>query len=98
MPSLRSLSSGRNALEKDRAMSYVLDMTITHQTVVDENGKPTAAQIPWDEFEMIREEMEESDEATAEEAAAIDEAHKDRAEGNDGAFVDLDKFMTECES
>ena len=79
-------------------MSYTANMTITHQTVVDKNGKPTAAQIPWAEFELICEAMEESDEATLEEAEAIAEAHKDRAEGNDEAFMDLDKFMAECES
>jgi PHD/YefM family antitoxin component YafN of YafNO toxin-antitoxin module len=79
-------------------MSYTANMSITYQTVVDENGEPTAAQIPWDEFKLIREAMEESDEATPEEAEAIAEAHKDRAEGNEDAFKDLDEFMSECKS
>ena len=29
-------------------------MTITHQTVVDSQGKPAAALIPWSEFLLIR--------------------------------------------
>lgn len=32
-------------------------MTIHHQTVLDENGNPTAAIIPWDEFRIIKAEM-----------------------------------------
>lgn len=73
-------------------------MTITCQTVVDENGKPTAAQIPREQVELIRDELEESSEATPEEAAPIVEAQKDRAEGNDDAFMDLDNFMTEVKN
>ena len=76
-------------------MSYTCDMTIHYQTVVDEDGNPTAAQIPWDEFEALLEEIEDSDEATPEEAEAIDEANNDRAEGNDEAFTDLTDFMAE---
>ena len=79
-------------------MSYSAGMTITYQTVVDENGKPTAAQIPWEQFELIRDELEESSEATPEEAEAIAEAQKDRAQGNDDAFMDLDDFMAEVKS
>jgi hypothetical protein len=43
-------------------------MTITHQTVVDSQGKPAAALIPWSEFLLIQEILDGSD-VTAEEAA-----------------------------
>ncbi len=33
-------------------------MTITHQIVTDAEGKPVAAQIPWDEFQVIKAEIE----------------------------------------
>ena len=32
-------------------------MTITHQIVTDAEGQPTAALIPWDEFEVIQAEV-----------------------------------------
>lgn len=38
-------------------------MTITHQKLVDEDGNPTAALIPWEEFRMIQAELEKSDDA-----------------------------------
>ncbi len=40
-------------------MNYATNMTITHQTVLDEDGNPTAALIPWDEFQLIRAELGE---------------------------------------
>lgn len=79
-------------------MSYPETMTIEHQIVIDADGNPVAAQIPWAEFEALLEELEhleDSDEATPEEAEAIEEAKKDRAEGNEDAFIDLDTFMAE---
>ena len=36
-------------------------MTITHQTLMDANGNPTAALIPWDEFEAIQQRLSEAD-------------------------------------
>jgi len=33
-------------------------MTITHQILTDAEGRPVAAQIPWEEFEMIKAELE----------------------------------------
>ncbi|MCF6312114.1 MAG: hypothetical protein L3J39_06660 [Verrucomicrobiales bacterium] len=72
-------------------------MTITHQTVMDENGKPSAVIIPWKQFELIREELENL-EATPEEEDAIAEAQKDRADRNDEAFMDLKDFMAEYKS
>ena len=32
-------------------------MTIKHQTVFDSDGKPTAALIPWEEFETLRDRL-----------------------------------------
>ena len=52
-------------------------MTITHQTVVDSQGKPAAALIPWSEFLLIQEILDGSD-VTAEEAATLREAETDR--------------------
>ena len=39
-------------------MSYTAVMTIEHQIVTDADGKPVAAQIPWDQFQVIKAEME----------------------------------------
>lgn len=68
-------------------------MTITHQTVVDSEGKPAAALIPWAEFLRIRELLE--DEVTDEEAAALREAESDRRAGNREAFTDLSSIKAE---
>lgn len=32
-------------------------MTITHQTLMDADGNPTAALIPWDEFQAIQKQL-----------------------------------------
>lgn len=69
-------------------------MTITHQTVVDSQGKPAAALIPWSEFLLIQE-LLESGEVTAEEAAALREAETDRRSGNRDAFTDLVSLKAE---
>jgi len=42
-------------------MGYAVSMTITHQTLLDEEGKPTAAVIPWSQFKEIRDRLEEED-------------------------------------
>lgn len=68
-------------------------MTITHQTVVDSQGKPAAALIPWAEFLRIRELLE--DEVSDEEAAALREAESDRRAGNLDAFTDLSSIKAE---
>lgn len=36
-------------------------MIITHQILTDAEGRPVAAQIPWDEFEEIRDRLNEDD-------------------------------------
>lgn len=38
-------------------------MTITHQKLVDEDGNPTAALIPWEEFRLIQAELETPEDA-----------------------------------
>jgi PHD/YefM family antitoxin component YafN of YafNO toxin-antitoxin module len=69
-------------------------VTITHQTVVDSQGKPAAALIPWAEFLLIREILE-SDEASSEEADALREAAADRRAGRLDAFADLASLKAE---
>ena len=69
-------------------------MTITHQTVVDEQGMPAAALIPWAEFLLIQEILE-GGEVTDEEAAALREADADRRAGNRDAFTDLTSLKAE---
>jgi len=69
-------------------------MTITHQTVVDSQGKPAAALIPWSEFLLIQDILE-GDKVTAEEAAILREAEADRRSGNRDAFTDLAALKAE---
>jgi len=44
-------------------MGYIAGMTITYQTLIGEDGEPTAAQIPWDEFRVIKAELEVAEDA-----------------------------------
>lgn len=74
-------------------MSYTKVMTITHQTVIGKDGKPTAALIPYAQFVELVETY--GLDFTDEERAAIREAQEDRAAGNDGAFVGLDEVKRE---
>jgi PHD/YefM family antitoxin component YafN of YafNO toxin-antitoxin module len=69
-------------------------MTITHQTVVDSQGKPAAALIPWSEFLLIQEILEGAD-VSDEEAAALREAEADRRSGDRNAFTDLATLKAE---
>ena len=55
---------------------------------------PAAALIPWSEFLLIQE-LLESGEVTAEEAAALREAETDRRSGNRDAFTDLASLKAE---
>jgi len=75
-----------------------MNMTIAHQTVFDEHGKPTAVLIPWDVFLRVREELgdiADDDEITPEIREALEEAARDRAEGNTDAFTSLEDVMAE---
>jgi PHD/YefM family antitoxin component YafN of YafNO toxin-antitoxin module len=67
-------------------------MTITHQTVLDEEGKPVAALIPWDEFKRIQECLSEGGEVEISEewreelrtrASDIDEGRVELIDGED---------------
>lgn len=69
-------------------------MTIAHQTVIDSQGKPAAALIPWAEFVRIQALLED-DEITGDEATALREAEADRRTGNCDAFTDLASLKTE---
>lgn len=60
-------------------------MTITHQTVLGEDGRPSAAIIPWDVFQQIRDALDDG-ELSADEIEAMREAERDRLEGNEEAF------------
>ena len=44
-------------------MGYTACMTISYQTVMGEDGEPTAALIPWEEFRVIRAELEGAEDA-----------------------------------
>ena len=63
-------------------------MTITHQTVIGENGEPSAVITPWDVFQKVRSLFE--DLPTPDEAEAMQEAENDRRASNKEAFTDLD--------
>lgn len=78
-------------------MSYTAAMTITHQTVLGEDGEPTAAIIPWEMFVRINKQLGDihGDEASDDEAEAIAEAEIDREAGNDDAFTDLADLRAE---
>ncbi len=60
-------------------------MPIAHQTVLDEDGNPSAAIIPWDVFVNIQEALE-GGAPDAEELDAMREAERDRKVGNSAAF------------
>ncbi len=69
-------------------------MTITHQTVIGEDGRPEAAIIPWSVFLELQSLMD-GGEATPEELEAIREAEADRKAGNLDAFTDLEDLKAE---
>ena len=69
-------------------------MTITHQTVLDSEGQPSAVLIPWIEFLEIQKRLE-GDDVTDEEAEALREAEGDRMAGNHAAFMDIASLKAE---
>lgn len=69
-------------------------MSITHQTVIGEDGQPQAAIIPWSVFLEIQSLVDDA-EATPEELEAIREAEADRKAGNMDAFTDLEDLKAE---
>ena len=68
-------------------------MIITHQTVIGDNGKPSAVIIPWDVFLKVRDMLE--GEPTPEEEKAMREAEVDRLNGNADAFTGLEDLKAE---
>ncbi len=69
-------------------------MSITHQTLIGEDGKPAAALIPWSVFVELQE-LVDGEEPTPEEREACQEAERDRREGNRESFVSLDVIEKE---
>jgi len=69
-------------------------MEITYQTVVDEDGKPEAAIIPWNVFLTLRR-LVDDETPTREEIEAADMAEADRRNGNKDAFVSLAELEIE---
>lgn len=70
-------------------MSYTPAMTINHQILTDAEGRPVAAQIPWDEFEAIRDRLDEEGVSTewrdeiVKRALEIDKGEVELVDGED---------------
>ena len=75
-------------------MSYPTPVNIEHQTVLGEDGKPTAALIPWPVFEELRQ-LIDDDTLTSEEEKQLLKAEKDLDEGNWDAFVSEEEIRAE---
>jgi hypothetical protein len=60
-------------------------VTTAHQTVLDEDGKPSAAIIPWDVSVEIQEALSGGN-PSSEEIEAMREVERDSREGKPGAF------------
>lgn len=71
----------RNALEKARQKSYTQAMTINHQILTDAEGRPVAAQIPWEEFEAIKAELERDLPLDTETRAMLDRRARELEDG-----------------
>ncbi len=57
-------------------------MTIRHQILTDAEGKPVAAQIPWDDFELIKAELERDLPLDEEARSVLDRRHRELEEDN----------------
>lgn len=70
-------------------------MTITYQTLMDADGNPTAALIPWDEFEAIQQRLSEVDSDSKVDTDWSKEIHNRAAEIDNGTveLVDGDDFL-----
>ena len=73
-------------------------MTITHQTLMDANGNPTAALIPWDEFEAIQQRLSEVERADSDSEVSSEwsaKIHKRATEIDNGTveLVDGNDFL-----
>ncbi len=74
--------------------SYGSSMTITHRTLIGEDGKPEAALIPWSVFVELQE-LLGGEEPTPEEIESVREAEDDRRNGNKEAFIPLAELEKE---
>ncbi|MEM1158079.1 MAG: hypothetical protein AAGH72_07480 [Verrucomicrobiota bacterium] len=70
-------------------------MSIIHQKVVDDQGQPEAALVPWDVFVQIQHLLEDDEPLSDIEREALAQADQDRATGNTDAFVSLDDLKSE---
>jgi len=84
------LVSLRKTLEDEELMRYTGPMTIEHQMIVDAEGNPTAAVIPWDDFQELLAELEANEivnsewkEEIANRAREIDEGMVELIDGDD---------------
>lgn len=62
-------------------MSYHPYMTIHHQILTDQDGNPTAALIPWEEFQVIKAEMERNLPLDPETRAVLDRRSRELEDG-----------------
>lgn len=67
-------------------------MTITHQILTDADGKPVAAQIPWNEFEIIKAELESDSPLDAESRTMLDRRSRELADGTVEGFDSEEMF------
>lgn len=76
-------------LDREGAVSYNRNMIINHQILTDAEGRPVAAQIPWDEFEVIRDRLDEDSvsvewrDVIAKRALEIDKGEVELVDGED---------------
>lgn len=69
-------------------------MNITHQTVLGEDGQPTAAIIPWNVFLTIKNAIGDEEEFTSEEIAEISAASEDFHRGKTDSFVSISEVKS----
>ncbi|MGB2770602.1 MAG: hypothetical protein WBC88_12830 [Candidatus Zixiibacteriota bacterium] len=65
-------------------------LTLHKKIIVDEKGKPTEVIIPWKEYKEIEELLGLDLDKKA--IKDLKQARKDREEGKDDAYVDLDSI------
>jgi hypothetical protein len=81
--------SNQLRLDEWADITYISFMSIVHEVITDDNGKPEAALVPWEVFVQIQHLIEDNEPLSNEEYAALGEADKDRASGNADAFISL---------
>ena len=80
-------------------MSYPETMTIEHQIVTDADGNPVAAQIPWDQFEVIQERLaDEEDEVLTDEFRAELDQRVENIKNGTSKGIPHDKLMADLRS